>query len=101
MCLGVPGRVVALEKIDGFELVQGTVDFGGVRRAVNLSFTPEVEVGDFVVVHVGFSISVIDEEEAQTTLKYLRELGEAIPDGPPPTITTESGAESDPTENPA
>ena len=87
MCLGVPGRVVSIERIDGIELVQGTVDFGGVQRAVNLSFTPEVEVGEYVVVHVGFSISVIDEDEAAQTLEYLRELGEAVPDGPPPTIT--------------
>lgn len=86
MCLGVPGKVVAIERVEGMELVQGTVDFGGVRRDVNLSFTPEVEIGEYVVVHVGFSISVIDEEEARTTLQYLRELGEAVPDGPPAPI---------------
>ena len=87
MCLGVPGRVVAIQRIEGFDLVQGTVDFGGVQRDVNLSFTPEVEEGQYVVVHVGFAISVIDEEEAAQTLEYLRELGEAIPDGPPSSIT--------------
>lgn len=94
MCLGVPGKVIEIQRVDGVDLVQGTVDFGGVRRDVNLSFTPEVEVGQYVVVHVGFSISVIDEEEAQTTLKYLRELGEAVPDGPPPTITGPSETSS-------
>ena len=87
MCLGVPGRVVSIERVDGVDLVQGTVDFGGVRRDVNLSFTPEVEEGQYVVVHVGFAISVIDEDEAKQTLEYLRELGEAVPDGPPPPIT--------------
>ena len=60
-------------------LVQGKVDFSGVLKEVNLSFTPEVNVGDYVVVHVGFAISVVDEEEALTTLEYLRELGELQP----------------------
>ncbi|HKK72807.1 MAG TPA: HypC/HybG/HupF family hydrogenase formation chaperone [Candidatus Krumholzibacteria bacterium] len=87
MCLGVPGRVVEVQRFDGLDLVHGKVDFGGVLREVNLSFTPEVEVGEHVMVHVGFAISVIDEEEAETTLRYLRELGEAAPEGPPPTIT--------------
>ena len=58
-------------------LVEGRVDFGGVFREVNLSFTPEVEVDQFVVVHVGFAISIVDEEEARQTLSYLKELGEA------------------------
>ena len=94
MCLGVPGRVVEVQRFDGLDIVQGKVDFGGVLRDVNLSFTPEVEVGQYVMVHVGFAISVIDEEEAATTLQYLRELGESLVDGPPPTIT--ENAESKP-----
>jgi hydrogenase expression/formation protein HypC len=76
MCLGIPARVVEVNRVEGLNLVEGKVDFSGVRKTVNLSFTPEVEVGDYVVVHVGFAISVVDEEEALGTLEYLRELGE-------------------------
>jgi hydrogenase expression/formation protein HypC len=75
MCLAVPGRVV--EIIDGGDLDfrRGKVDFGGIRKEVNLAYTPEAEVGKYVLVHVGFAISVIDEEEAQRVFKYLEELG--------------------------
>jgi hydrogenase expression/formation protein HypC len=75
MCLAVPGRVV--EIIDGRDIAfrVGKVDFGGIRKEVNLAYTPEAEVGKYVLVHVGFAISVIDEEEAQRVFKYLEELG--------------------------
>ncbi len=75
MCLAVPGRVV--EVIDGGDVAfrVGKVDFGGIRKEVNLAYTPEAEVGKYVLVHVGFAISVIDEEEAQRVFKYLEELG--------------------------
>ena len=75
MCLAVPGRVV--EIIDGGDLAfrLGKVDFGGIRKEINLAYTPEAEVGKYVLVHVGFAISVIDEEEAQRVFKYLEELG--------------------------
>jgi hydrogenase expression/formation protein HypC len=76
MCLGIPARVTKVTRYEGIDIVEGTVDFSGVQKQVNLSFTPEVEEGDWVVVHVGFSISVLDEQEALTTLAYLRELGE-------------------------
>jgi hydrogenase expression/formation protein HypC len=76
MCLGIPAKVIEVTRHEGLGIVEGKVDFSGVQKQVNLSFTPEVEVGEWVVVHVGFSISILDEEEAQTTLKYLRELGE-------------------------
>jgi len=74
MCLAVPGRVV--EIIDGgdIDFRRGKVDFGGIRKEVNLAYTPEAEVGKYVLVHVGFAISVIDEEEAQRVFKYLEEL---------------------------
>ena len=73
--LAVPGRVV--EVIDGGDVAfrVGKVDFGGIRKEVNLAYTPEAEVGKYVLVHVGFAISVIDEEEAQRVFKYLEELG--------------------------
>ena len=84
MCLGIPARVVEVTRAEGLALVEGKVDFSGVQKTVNLSFTPEVEVGDYVVVHVGFSISIVDEDEALGTLEYLRELGELeVADDPP------------------
>jgi hydrogenase expression/formation protein HypC len=75
MCLGVPGKVVEVERSD-LGIVQGKVDFGGVVKQVNLSFTPEVEAGQYVVVHVGFAISTLDEQEAADALRYLEELGD-------------------------
>ncbi|GAA2208051.1 HypC/HybG/HupF family hydrogenase formation chaperone [Nonomuraea monospora] len=71
MCLGIPGRIVAR---DG---ETGTVDFDGLRREVCLAYTPEAGAGDYVIVHVGFAISVLDEDEALRTLAVLR----AIPGG--------------------
>jgi hydrogenase expression/formation protein HypC len=74
MCLAVPGKVVEITG-EG-ELRMGRVDFSGVRREACLAYTPEVEVGDYVLVHVGFAISRIDEEAARETLATLAELGE-------------------------
>lgn len=75
MCLGIPGRIT--EKRDDLGLSVGTVDFGGVRREVCLAYVAdEVEVGDYVVVHVGFAISKVDEEEAHRTFQVLREMSE-------------------------
>ena len=62
MCLGVPGKVIHIRG-EG-EIRMGTVDFGGIRREACLAYIPEVDVGDYVVVHVGFAISKVDEEEA-------------------------------------
>jgi hydrogenase expression/formation protein HypC len=66
MCLGIPARV--LERQDGG---LAKVDFGGVRRSVSVAFTPNVEPGDWVLVHVGFALATIDEDEAQATLELL------------------------------
>jgi hydrogenase expression/formation protein HypC len=74
MCLGIPGRVVDRRMEQG--LPMGTVDFGGVRRDVCLAYVAdEVRPGDYVVVHVGFAISRVDEEAAQRTLALLRADG--------------------------
>jgi len=74
MCLAVPGRVLSIEGEDpAFRL--GNVDFCGIRKTVNLAFTPEARAGDFVLVHVGFAISRIDEDEASRTFKYLAQIG--------------------------
>jgi hydrogenase expression/formation protein HypC len=72
MCLGVPGRILSID--DGAALPMGTVDFGGTRREVCLAYVPEVQVGEFVIVHVGFAISVVDEAEAARTWALLEEV---------------------------
>jgi len=68
-------------------IVTGKVEFGGIVKDVNLSYTPEVERGQYVVVHVGFSISTLDEQEARRVFDYLEEIGEleqlASPEGGP------------------
>jgi hydrogenase expression/formation protein HypC len=75
MCLGVPGQIV--EKWQGADgLPQAKVNFGGIQKGICLSFTPEAQVGDYVMVHVGFAISLIDKEEAQRTLELLNQMGE-------------------------
>jgi len=75
MCLGVPGKVLEVTRSD-LGIVSGKVEFGGIVKDVNLSYTPEVEPGQYVVVHVGFSISTLDEEEAQRVFRYLEEIGD-------------------------
>lgn len=76
MCLAVPGIVLEIEGDDP-AFLRGSVDFSGVRREVSLAFTPEAKLGDFVLVHAGFALTVIDAEEAKITLEELRRLGEA------------------------
>lgn len=76
MCLGVPGKVVRTSTNAG-GVCMGQVSFGGVLKEVCLSFLPEVAAGDYVIVHAGFAISQVDEEEAAATLDLLRQLGEA------------------------
>jgi hydrogenase expression/formation protein HypC len=74
MCLAVPGKVVSVEGADP-AFRTANVDFCGVRRIVNLAFTPDVAPGDFVLVHVGFALTRIDEEEAARTYQYLAQIG--------------------------
>ena len=86
MCLAVPGKVLSV--VDGDPAFRtANVDFCGVRRIVNLAFTPEVVAGDFVLVHVGFAISTVDEEEAARTYAYLAQIGALEDEGLAP-ITT-------------
>ena len=72
MCLGIPGMIV-----DRLDDGLATVDFSGVRRTVSVAFTPEIEPGEWVLVHVGFALAKLDEEEAQATLDLLAEAIEA------------------------
>jgi hydrogenase expression/formation protein HypC len=74
MCLGIPGKVLDVRAGD---LRMGRVAFGGIVREVCLEYVPEAEVGDWVIVHVGFAISRIDDAEAARTLAYLEEMGES------------------------
>jgi hydrogenase expression/formation protein HypC len=76
MCLGIPGRIVEVD--DNPLMRMGKVDFGGVTREVCLAYVPEAQVGDYVIVHVGFAISRIDEEEARETLQLLAEMGLSV-----------------------
>jgi len=69
MCLAVPGQVEDIFERDGLHMA--TVNFGGVRKSVCISYTPDAVIRDYVLVHVGFAISVIDEEEARRTLAAL------------------------------
>ena len=82
MCLGVPGRVTEVaENEQG--MLMGRVDFGGVGKEVCLAYVPEAKVGDYVIVHVGFAISIVSEAEAAETFEILRRMEElADADGP-------------------
>jgi hydrogenase expression/formation protein HypC len=93
MCLAVPGKVIEIEG-DG-ELRMGKVDFSGVQRQACLAYVPEVELGDYVLVHVGFAISRIDEEAAHETLAALKEMGGLAELGPPPEPPATGGPEGD------
>jgi len=76
MCLGIPGKVIDIHDENGLRM--GRVDFGGVRKEACLAYAPEVELGDYVIVHVGFAISKVDEAEALRTLKLLGTMGDLV-----------------------
>jgi hydrogenase expression/formation protein HypC len=76
MCLGIPGRITEVRDENG--LAMGRVDFGGVRKEACLAYVPDATVGDYVIVHVGFAISKVDEEEALRTLEILSEMGDLV-----------------------
>ncbi|HKF48985.1 MAG TPA: HypC/HybG/HupF family hydrogenase formation chaperone [Terracidiphilus sp.] len=81
MCLAIPGKVLETEDCGGF--LVGRVQFGGIVRTARLDFVPEVNVGDYVMVHVGFAISKVDESEAGRTWEILREMGALESELPP------------------
>jgi hydrogenase expression/formation protein HypC len=72
MCLGVPGKIVEIEETDGLKMAR--VDFGGIFREACLEYVPEAKIGDYCVIHVGFAISLVSEEEAMETLDLLRQI---------------------------
>jgi hydrogenase expression/formation protein HypC len=73
MCLAIPGKILETSDENGSRF--GRVEFGGVTRRVQLDFVPEAGVGDFVIVHVGFALSIVNAEEAERTYQLLEELG--------------------------
>ena len=75
MCLGVPGKVVRIDE-NPLGMTMGRVEFGGISKDVCLAYVPEVKVGDYVIVHVGFAISIVDEEEAKSVFEYLKQIGD-------------------------
>lgn len=83
MCLAIPGKILS---IAGEEFARtARVSFGGIVKEVSLAYVPEAQVGDYAIVHVGFAISLVDEEEALQTFEYLKQMGEMaeldVPEG--------------------
>jgi hydrogenase expression/formation protein HypC len=75
MCLGVPGKVISITRSD-LGLHSGVVRFGGIQKEVCLAFLPDVQEGDYVIVHAGFAISQVDEAEAVATFELLKQMGD-------------------------
>ena len=73
MCLAIPGKVASISGVDPITRM-GKIDFGGVLKEASLAYVPEAAVGDYVIVHAGFAISRLDEEEATKVFEYLREM---------------------------
>ena len=85
MCLAIPGKLLTKTNIGGVEV--GQVQFGGIKREICLQFVPEADLGDYVLVHVGYAISRLDEAEARRTYELLEQMGvleeELLPAGQP------------------
>jgi len=75
MCLAVPGKITSISGEDPL-LRTGKVDFSGILKEVSLAYVPEAGIGDYVIVHVGFALSRVDEQEAQQVFDYLRQMEE-------------------------
>ena len=72
MCLGVPGRIEEIYQKDGLKMAR--VDFGGVLREACLDYVPEAKIGEYCIIHVGFAITLLSEQDAQETLAMLRDI---------------------------
>ena len=75
MCLAVPGRIISLSNEADPLIRKGRIDFSGITREISLAYVPEAKVDDYVIVHAGFALSVLDEEEARSTLQAFQALG--------------------------
>jgi hydrogenase expression/formation protein HypC len=78
MCLAVPGKITEIYEAKG--LLMGKIDFGGVTREACLTYVPEAKVGDYTIIHVGFALNLVDENEAMETLALLGEIADLEPD---------------------
>ena len=78
MCLAIPGKVI--ETYDENGLIMGKIDYSGTVNTVCLEYLPEIKVGQYTLVHAGFALSILDEDEAQKSLDVWKELGEIIDD---------------------
>lgn len=77
MCLAIPGKIEKIMREDADPLMaRGKVNFGGIIKEVSLAYVPEASIGDYVIVHVGFAISVVQKDEAQKVFAYLEKMGE-------------------------
>jgi len=72
MCLGIPGKIIEIYQKD--DLRMGRLDYGGIIKEACLAYTPEAQVGDYALIHVGFAISLMDEDEAMQTLKLIQDV---------------------------
>ncbi len=91
MCLGIPGKILSILEPDGDGAMRmGKVEFGGIAKDICLAYLPDVQVGDYVLVHVGFAISQVDEQEAAEIFSYIQQIGELSELGDP--FDAQSGA---------
>ena len=75
MCLAVPGKIISISGDEQLTKI-AKVDFAGIRKDISVAYVPEAKIGDYVIVHVGFALSVIDEKEAQEIFEYIKEFDE-------------------------
>lgn len=76
MCLAIPGKIKSIRHEYDGQIKMAKISFGGILKDATLDMVPQAEVGDYVLVHVGVAISIVDEEEAKQVFKYLEEIGE-------------------------
>ena len=74
MCLGIPGKIIEIYESNGLQM--GKIDFGGVTREACLQYVPEAKIGDYTLIHVGFALNLISEDEAMETLELLRSISD-------------------------
>ncbi len=94
MCLAIPGKIESITDGDPLQR-SGRVNFGGILKDVNLAYVPEAQVGDYVIVHVGFALSKVDEEEARQVFDYLKQMEELQEVQPSPIDHKDTEAQRD------
>jgi hydrogenase expression/formation protein HypC len=89
MCLGIPGKIIEIYEANG--LMMGRVDFGGVTREACLAYVPEAIIGDYTLIHVGFALSIISEQEASETLELIQQIADLNSEIGPESAVSEQG----------